>query len=59
MKWIIFDITFDIFFNFIMEIDSNKNRRLAKQRKIGLNFADYVFRLNIFGSTLLSKVKIL
>ena len=42
-----------------MELGSDKVWLLAKQRKFGLNFSDFVFHWNIFGSTMIFKVKIL
>lgn len=47
------------YFYYIMKIVSNKYRLKAKQKKIGLSFSGFVYRLNIVCSTIISKFKIL
>lgn len=42
-------LTFKIqYVYFFMELGSNNNGLIAKQRKIGLIFSDFVFRLNLW-----------
>lgn len=42
-----------------MELGSNKIGILAKQRNFGVYFADFVSHCNIFGRTMIFKVKVL
>lgn len=44
---------------YIMQLGSNKILLLAKKRKLKLNFLDFVFHWNVFGCTIIFKVKIL
>lgn len=51
INWIIIDIT--------LEFGANEIEFLTKQRKFGLNFPDFVFHRNVFGSSVILIVKIL